>query len=272
MMTEPERIDGLPYTEYDALPGERSSHVRRAAECGLAYDGARKHPPPDSDAFRLGRATHTAVLEPLQFLDEYILCEHKDRRTKAYKAWAAEQTKSILMRRDYETAKGIADAVRAHPVASELLLQRGASEVTVQWQDQSSGVLCKARPDWLTDAGDLVDLKTARELGQGGGAFVRSVFRYGYHAQMAFYRAGLEALGMSGLRVKFIAVESSPPHDVMVFSLPWMALQLGWDECAKGLATIAAGPPWTGRAHDREVPIDVPEYILRDAGWEDEAA
>jgi len=89
---------------------------------------------------------------------------------------------------------------------------------------------------------------------------------------MAFYMAGLKALGHPAKLVKLIAVESSPPHDVMVFPLSWTALQVGWDLCAQGLKTIAAGPPWRGRAYDREVPIDVPDWAMRQAGWEAEEA
>jgi hypothetical protein len=70
------------------------------------------------------------------------------------------------------------------------------------------GVPCQIRIDWLNPHTSVVDLKTCDDLTW----FEADSKRYGYHRQMAFYRAVLaQALGGLLVPVHIIAVEKKEP-------------------------------------------------------------
>src|SRR5690606_3181532 len=118
----------------------------------------------------------------------------KPRSTAKYKEWYAEQlsivgNKEIISLADYNYCLLIRDKVRAHPTAS-VLLASGYAEQTFQFIEPISGASCKFRPDWLNmQNGVIVDIKTTEDASPRG--FARSVEKYRYHVQDAFYSDGL---------------------------------------------------------------------------------
>jgi hypothetical protein len=208
---------------------------------------------------------HTGVLEPLQFLDEYV-CTELDKRTKRYKEWAAAQgDKTILTTAEYAEVKAIAKAVKGHKRASALLAQ-GEPELTIVWRDGTTELLCKARPDWLSED-VLADLKTARDI---DARFHTAIARYGYHIQMAHYSNGLATVPEltdddKPRDVKFIAVESATPYDVAVHVLPWLVMSEARDRCSEGLHIIAAAEHigyYPGIAPDSDIPVELPRWAM----------
>ncbi|MDP3910884.1 MAG: PD-(D/E)XK nuclease-like domain-containing protein, partial [Gemmatimonadales bacterium] len=73
----------------------------------------------------------------------------------------------------------------------------------------------------------LVELKTTR-VGSPLG-FGRECAKYLYHAQLAFYLAGLAAHGKE-MSAAIVAVESDPPHVVQVYTVPDDAIECGREE------------------------------------------
>lgn len=262
--TEPGIYHGLTYAEYDAIPAIRSSDIRNALVSAKRYRARRDRPLGDSPAFRKGRAVHTGVLEPLQFLEEYARWEG-DRRSKAYKEWAAQQgDKTILTAAEYDEVKAMATAARSHKVARRIL-SNGDAEVTVVWRDDETGLLCKARPDWVN--GELVDVKTTRDI--EARLFNASIARYGYHIQLAYYLDGLKVCDGKDRPVHIIAIESGHPHDVAVYGLPWMMLSEGRDQYRMGLDIIARAEKtgeFHGYAPDEVIPAELPAWAIAEEG------
>lgn len=100
----------------------------------------------------LGSALHAAMLEPKTFRDLYCCGIKVDRRTKAGKIeWAAFEAenagKDILTAESWATCEAMADAIWAHPLASEILSGPGMQEVCAVWDDPETGVRCKSRMD-----------------------------------------------------------------------------------------------------------------------------
>ena len=228
-MTNGTLTRGMPFRQYMKLPGEHSSTLKRMMLSPLHYRHARDTVRADSDDFRIGRATHTAVLEPDRFPLEYVVySESKTKGEGAKKNWdafkAANANKTILDESDYMQALAIRDAVRANPLARDLLA-KGSAEVTAQWSHRGTGLACKARYDWLGPAG-IVDLKTTRGIDPS--SFSRDVAKFAYHVQFALYAEGHAQI--TGERLPFwaIVVEKSAPHDVIVYRVPEPLIEEAW--------------------------------------------
>lgn len=232
--------------EYRALDAVNWSTLKYACQSPLAYQHALANPPVETDAMRLGRATHTAVFEPDRLLHEYVIWSGGRRAGKEWDEFKAmHENRTILKPDEYDTAIAIRNAVRGHKAAAKLL-KTGEAECTLQWTDQDTGIACKARLDWYSPK-VLVDLKTTRDI--EARAFGRHAGALMYHGQFAFYAMGLYAHGVE-VPVKIIAVESEAPHDVAVYDLNEDVLWAGEVKVRQALAVVKAcrkTRKWPGR-------------------------
>ena len=93
------------------------------------------------------------------------------------------------------------------------LLQNGEPEKIIQWYNKTYDVNCKGMLDYYRESADMiVDLKTTKDASYNG--FMRSVKKYKYHKQAAFYLDAVQAT-----RFIIIAVEKTPPFNINVFEL-----------------------------------------------------
>ena len=185
----------------------------------------------DTQAFMLGRATHTLVLEGSEkFETEYHVSDGPTNpktgkpytaTSQAWKDWAASQTREIVPTADFATMQAMAEAVRAHDKARELLAD-GIAEATVRtaW----NGEPIQARLDWFNPELNLiVDLKTCNDLDR----FTFDVRDFGYVNQLAFYahavdlaRADVgEDIDQKTPECWIVAVEKREPFRVGVFQI-----------------------------------------------------
>lgn len=219
-------LRGLPFCDYLKVPALSNSGLKLLDKSPLHLQASRDPARPDaepSDALRRGSLLHTMVLEPNTFAARYcVKPEGMSFSTKDGKAWrdavpagveiisAAEHQASIWQARNLRTLPEIA-----------ALLGSGEAEVSFFWFDQRTGTYCKGRADWVfrTPAGVvLLDLKTTEDATPA--AFARSVARYGYHRQAAWYSDGwTQATGEPVLGFVFGAVESAWPHDAVPYML-----------------------------------------------------
>ena len=225
MTLKPGLYPGIRFPDYQDIDAANCSTLKKLRE-GRTPAHARNellHPKPESDAFRIGHACHAAMLEPDVFEKDYAKAPKIDRRTIKGKAaaaeWEAKHGDQIALFPDeYDMALAMRDAVRAHPDARGLITRAGQNELTVVWNDEATGLLCKGRIDRLTtlDAWTVIaDLKTAREIGER--EWAKAYANFGYHWQAAFYLDGLNALAPRERRFLNIAVEKTPPYCVIVY-------------------------------------------------------
>lgn len=215
---------GIPFDEYLTIKAVNSSALRLArksmAHVKAALDGKIGV---ESKATDFGTLVHTLVLEPATFEYLYVIDPGAEafrtakgevsknyRNTSAFSEWAKTQAgKEIVTPEDLARARAAAAAVAANPRACELLSiddETAEAEVTVIWDDD--GALCKARVDRLGRY--IADLKTTADASE----FERSIGKYDYGIQAAFYRRGVQrALGIE-LDFAIVAVESTEPHGV----------------------------------------------------------
>lgn len=181
------------------------------------YKWLLDHPRADTQAYKLGRAIHCAVLTPDQFDADYIKAPAVDRRTKegkaAYEAFLTEsQGKEVLSPDDFDLALSVADAVIRNQDAVDLLTDC-ITEQPVFYTDDQTGIECKCRIDaWKP--GIMIDLKTATDASTD--VFTREALRYGYDVQASHYMQAYQAMTGEMPDFYFIVVEKTAPYAVNV--------------------------------------------------------
>lgn len=168
----------------------------------------------DRPAFLVGRALHTLVLEGREcFEAEYTVGgpinpktgELYGANTKAFTEWAAQQGKPVLTVQQHDLVERMAEGVRQHGLARDLLSQ-GIAEGVVR--AEYCQMPCQIRMDWFDPHQGIVDLKTCDDLDW----FETDARRYGYLHQVAFYQAVLAKVADSFVPVHFIAIEKKEPY------------------------------------------------------------
>jgi hypothetical protein len=151
----------------------------------------------------------------------------------------------------------MASSVRQHPAAYALLAQ-GKAEQSFWWDDATTGLRCKCRPDWYYGT-TVVDLKTTTDASPAG--FARSVATFRYHVQASHYLSGLHGAE----RFVFIAVEKTAPYAVAVYELDAEAMAAGNELRLRDLRMIAdcrATSEWPGYGDDCQT-LSLPKWALR---------
>lgn len=262
--------------EYQALDAVNWSTLKELRRSPLHYRHRLATPRDDTAYLAMGRAVHTAVLEPDLFPVQYaVYTESKSKGEGAKKRWEAFQAanahRTILDEDDYNRALAIRDAVRSHPRAMAYL-ERGLAERPVVWTDEKTGLRCKARLDFVSRSRPaVVELKTARAVEPR--RFASAAAQLLYHGQLAFYRAGWRAAHGEDLDPVIIAVESEAPHDVVVYRFDDEARDEGdalAAELLQELATRRRTGEWPGLDRGEEQTLTLPGWALPDTGDADD--
>ncbi len=219
---------------------------------------------------RLGDASHTATLEPMRFTRDYAVYEPPEGKTdrRGTKAWdeflEANPGRTVLKQDEFDNAMRIRDAVRSSTEAMRYL-RKGDAEVTLVWQDKETGIWCKCRLDFysraIADADIIAELKTARDVQPR--TFQSAYARLSYHAQAAMQCDGLEAILGRPVYHKCISVESTEPHDTVVYDVIGEPLEAGQAEYRTWLAKLAEcrrDDEWLGVAAGAEVSLRLPAW------------
>jgi len=268
-MNETGIFPDVPFDEYQTWPGLNKSRIWTVHTKTLAhYKYEIDHPETyESDALMLGQAAHKAILEPDNFDDYYAVGGPINERTgnpygtetKAFAEWADAQGKPVLSIEQRDYALCLRDAVWAHKTA-KMLLTNAAIEVSMQWHDAQTALLCKGRPDAI-NKGIIIDIKTSRCANVG--PFGRDAYRYGYHMQAAFYHDGAEAVSNSQVgEFVFIVVEKEPPYLISIFQIEKDEMELGrfaYRICLQQIAGAMKNDRWPG--YDPDIlPLLLPSY------------
>lgn len=230
--------DAYTNAEYHAADGISKSDLDLIHRSPAHYKAARHE---DTPALRFGTAFHCAVLEHNRFNETYTVIEG-DRRTKAVKESikdAEAAGKIILTADDFNAIMGMAQAVFTNPICAALL--RGSLKEHSVFSELD-GVRVKCRPDgWSTEKGVLFDLKSTEDASPEG--FARTVAKYRYHVQDAFYRhvvASATSGDADDLSFIFVAVEKKPPFAVALYELDELAALQGWVDAREDLRRYKA--------------------------------
>lgn len=168
----------------------------------------------DSATYLIGRAAHVRVLEGRQTYQATFAQggpinpqtgKPYGANTQAFRAWAEAQGRPVLSHDQVDLVEQMASGVAMNSEALDLLLDGRAEGVV---RAEYCATPCQIRIDWLHPHRGIVDFKTCDDLTW----FEADARRYGYHRQMAFYRAVLaRVLGGLMVPIHLVAVEKKEP-------------------------------------------------------------
>lgn len=240
---------------------------------------------PNKRAFDVGHAAHTAVLAVgLEVVivqkvtkdkqrvdaDDYATKSAQEHRDEIY-----AEGKCPILAKEKAAVDAMALEIRRHPIASKLLdPDHGKPEVSVFWQDKKRGIDRRARFDWLpdTDGGQLIvpDYKTTASAEPH--AFAKSIFKFGYDIQDAFYTDAVRAAGIAqDVALRFIAQETTPPYLITVHELDFASLLLGRARVNEACAVFrecTETDTWPGYSDDIEL-VPPPPWLASLYGLDD---
>lgn len=241
----------------------------------------------------IGSLVHCGRLEALSLAERYAVCpeyqfDDENRTTNGEQSRstttkyvknrieefaAANRDKQIVPRDWFQEMVAIVTSLNGDRLANEILNAVGRVELTLVWEDDSTGLLCKARIDKeAASIGKFADLKTCADIE----AFERSIARYGYHRQVSHYQDGWATLTGELLEPWIIAVEKAKPYCVKSAPLHEEALERGLERRNEALRKIAAchetgcwpGPPSPAAWHVPEWEIAGGESLSLTIGGE----
>lgn len=269
-ITEPTVILDLPDQAYHGHAGSLSASGAKLlappAPCPAKFKWQQENPV-HKDVYDFGHVAHRLVLGKGA---EIEVCDFPNWQTKAAKEAAAaarEIGHTPILAKDYERAEKVAERVATDPQSAGIFTN-GEAEVSLFWPDAETGVIRRARFDWLQDKTEgrrrvIADLKTARSAEPV--AFGRSAADFGYAISAANYVDGAIACGLDPDPLFcFVAVEKEEPFVVSTFYATEDVIELGRALMRAALRTYAqcsAADEWPGYLSG-PAPLDLPTYYL----------
>lgn len=202
---------------------------------------------------------------------DYVVSPHAEYRTNEAKAWRDGIIASGRMpvkEKDLAAAQGQADII-ADQIREAVRGEEYQTEVVIAWK--RSERWCRAMIDvWCPALGLALDVKTARDASDEA---VAMAFARGYARQDAWYRSGLDALGL-GASFGFLFVESDPPHLGRFAECSEGFRHMAQDECDRAFAMFDAAmtrEEWPGYKPIKVLPPNWAVRQYEEMMMEDEA-
>ena len=286
-MTDPTpgMYPGIDRASYDAKDAINQSVLKKGKRTWAHARWYQLNPPEPTPALQLGQAMHQAVLEPDKFEQDWTCPPmnpetHKayDRRSKEGKAaWAAHLEenpgKQALSMKDWTFVLNCRRAVWEHAAAKAFLGGEGMNELGVVWQDEETGLYCKALIDRMTRFDGytwVVDVKSTKDVSPRG--WPREVVNYGLHIQAACYIEAMEAEDVRrgnpplDRRFAFLCFEKEPPFLVKAWVCPPSLIEQGREEfhgLLRGWKKCLEDDNWPGYGQGLEE-FNLPEWAYRE--------
>lgn len=230
-----------------------------------------KHKPKPTPDMQEGTDTHTAILEPERFRNEFVIfrSSYDSMRSNAAKKELAEfeqanKGKRIVTDVYYKNLWQRAENAWSRPLISNLL----KDEITIVekgmfWQDIITGVTMKAKIDAFNPiSGVVADVKTFRDISDN--YLAREIAERLYFMQAAIYADGItELYGIEVTRYYIFAVEK-PTNMVRVLTLSDYDIEVGRDLYRKAIIK-AEDCRLTNNWHsyiDNEMPFELSNYLM----------
>lgn len=239
-------IGSLTNAEYRKVKAYSKSDLDLAHKSAALLEWAKNAHSDGSEAVDRGTDLHCSLLEPEVFAVNYCRMPDYDLRSSAGRANAESFRESmagsgriILAAKQHYLVTAMRDSVLAHPTANAYLTSEGKSEQSIFWE--KDGISLKCRPDRIPNVETfghvLVDVKKVGDMDH----LERSIQRFRYHVQAAFYSDAYHQLTGVYPRFIFIAVgerRSIGRHPVKVFELPFDWVDEGREEYLEDLEVV----------------------------------
>tara|TARA_R100001163_G_scaffold2920_2_gene4426 strand:+ start:6602 stop:7342 length:741 start_codon:yes stop_codon:yes gene_type:complete len=208
----------MNYSETKPLSYSSIKEFAKSPAHFIAYQNRDKKP---TSAMELGTAIHMLVLEEEKFKKEYNMCNSR-RNTNIYKEELAKG-KKLLNQNEWITAHKIKEAIKAHPLASELV--GGADRYESEIIKEIQGVPFRGFLD-IHGTNYIADLKTCKNGSPS--EFQRSCYNFKYYLQAAVYS---ELTGIKDFWI--ITAETSAPYCITPYKISSAYMLKGRQELYK---------------------------------------
>ena len=231
-------VTGMTNEQYHAYPAISNSGLTLIdiSPADFAYAEPRE----TTRAMEIGTAIHAALLEPAAFAIDYLLLRDvADRRCSEYKQAIASHSKAhVLTGKEADKITGMMASVSINNEATELLSRKGHSELSAFVMCPVNEVLMKCRFDRITHDFEVIDIKKTQDSRYE--SFQRSIAKYRYHVQDAFYSYVFECItGTPLASFRFLAIEENSPHKNKLYEMDDESKQVGHRIAMRNLATYA---------------------------------
>ena len=259
-------IINQPFADYQKIPAISNTGLGYLAKTPAHYkQWLAAQEEDESDALRIGRIAHRAILEPDKFEAEFTTLyavkpdgmKFSTKEGKEWKAAAIAEGREIITFDQSEFISAAVSGVKAHPMASKML-RSGTPEVSIS--AMMGDVPVKCRVDFLTTGNSIIDVKTARDASAAG--FEKAVNERGYYRQAAFYLDVCEIAGLYMRTFCFVAIEKEPPYLVACYQLSEEAIEIGRREYKALIALYrhcCQSNTWPGYSTGLDI-ISLPEW------------
>lgn len=263
-------IENLEFEDYAKADGANSHGLMDVLRSPAHYYEHRYNrvEGKETEALLFGKLFHYAILEPVLFQKNYVIKPAFDRRTKigkeAAQIWENTLTPEAIVvpEKFVEGLTRMSQKILTHPKA-KLLLGKGVRETTLFWNDRETGELCKMRPDFISEKGHIVDLKTSKDGRED--YFSRDILKYKWHIQAAHYCEGARSnphLKISPDTFIYVVVEKDPPYEIAIYPAGGSVLGVGEQWRSKAMRTYAKckkANHWPGYNAEMRV-IELPQW------------
>lgn len=232
----------------------------------------------DAEKFDLGSAAHSLMLHDPQAFEIIDAADWRTKEAKAARERARDAGKIPLLTEQWERTQMMVRSARrqldTHQEAADAFTN-GAPEKTLIWQE--GDVWCRARLDWLPNAGAIFDDYKTTAASADPDAWVRILYGIGFDMQAAFYRRGIKALKLArDPEFRFIVQELDEPFALCAIGLAPSALDLADHKVARALDiwnTCRKANVWPGYP-DHTCYIEAPpwheaQFLARDERADD---
>ena len=246
---------------YNEHPGLRATVLKACAKSPKhAHHTATTHIEP-TDAMRWGGLVDWCLLDPEEFWRNARIAEVSSKRVKAWKEHVEEYGEQWSITGEEAGRLGAMQTAFINNENAMRYARGGEPHYACFWEDEMLGK-CKAEIDYLNSAMHrIVELKTCAEIGVH--QFMSQAERMGYLIQLGFYHHGIEITTGEQWDVTLIAMESKPPHDIVVYDVQRAMLEQGYAEAeqlARRYRASETAGMWRGVASEIQ-PWERPAWV-----------
>jgi hypothetical protein len=270
-------VDNASYHADTTSLSSSGARLLLPPSCPAKFRQRMDSPPEYKQVFDFGTVTHGLVLGEGGTFSVVDAPDYRSKAAQTERDQIRKDGKTPILAGELERATAMAATVYVHPLAGELLMAKGESEVSWYANDPVTGTRLRARPDRVTtdyEPGRLwiVDYKTT--ITAAPSDFSRRAADYGYHFQAAWYRLVAKLLGLDpNPRFIFIAQEKEAPYLVSVVEFDDEAIEEGdrlvrqaidtyahcmetgqWPGYDEGITQMSL-PPWKFQSEQEEIVI-----------------
>lgn len=264
VLPAPGAYPDIPFAVYRQWPAVNKSSLDYIQDRSpLHCQHAQLAPSKDTDALRIGRGFHTLMLEGEErYADEFKIgtdcsatvkstgrpCENSGSligidgrwycRTKGHAPLGSYEPENTLTLDQDAAIRGMIGGMRRCTGAREFIEAAGPNELSIVWKDVETGLMCKARIDMVRESWNSIgDLKTTEDASREG--FTRSIDKWGYHRQGAFYLRGAHEVGIDCEYFSILPVEKEEPFAAGAYKLLSDGIGAGDEQIGKLLKVYA---------------------------------